>query len=108
MGKKISPEKKALDALREGITQLVTCRSQLMETNVARVELVAAQIRSVLCELMITDRFLKKLVKKKELEDEQNAARYYHASGKRVAAHRLTFLERLAERFRAFCEWYVS
>ena len=34
--------------------------------------------------------------------------RYYHARGKRVAAHRLTFLERLAERFRAFCEWYVS
>ena len=34
--------------------------------------------------------------------------RYYHASGKRVAAHRLTFLERLAERIRAFCEWYVS
>lgn len=73
MGKKISPEKKALDALREGITQLVTCRSQLMETKVARVELVTAQIRSVLYELMITDRFLKKLVKKKELEDEQNA-----------------------------------
>lgn len=76
MGKRaqISPCKKALDALHESVNQLVLCQNQLREVKVARADLVVEQIRSVLYELMITSRYLKKELKKEESSDEQDGS----------------------------------